>query len=149
MTDTPSSEPPFSEEGTIEFRVRYQETDQMGVVYHANYFAWFEMGRTELLRSATGVSYRDLEASNSLLAIVKVECSYQKPAHYDDVLTLKTKVVRVTRVTIAHEYHLYRETELLAVGRTVLASVSREGHPKALPDFLRRKNSSLLSENIG
>lgn len=124
-------------QGEIEFRVRYQETDQMGVVYHANYFTWFEMGRTELLRSVYGISYRELEAESTIFAIVKVDCNYKKPARYDDILRLVTRVIRRTRVTITHEYQLFRNNELLAVGHTVLAALTREGQPCALPSLLR------------
>lgn len=124
-------------ENSIRFRVRYQETDQMGVVYHGNYFTWFEMGRTELLRTAYGVDYRSLEESAVTFAIVKAECSYKKPAKYDDVLTLRTRVVRLSRIKIEHEYNLYRGEELLAVGHTVLASLdTKTGRPCAIPAFL-------------
>ncbi len=130
-------------EGTIKLRVRYQETDQMGVVYHGNYFTWFEMGRTELLRTAYGVDYRSLEKSTVMFAIISAECSYKKPAKYDDILTLKTRVVHLSRVTIEHEYHLFRGEELLAVGHTVLASLDvKTGRPCAVPAFMYETSRS-------
>jgi acyl-CoA thioester hydrolase len=99
----------------IEIRVRYQETDAMGVLHHANYFTYFEMGRTELLR-LHGKSYRELEADGTLMVIVKIGCSYKRPARYDDVLRLRTKTERVTAAKIEHAYELWREAELLAEG---------------------------------
>lgn len=132
-------------EGTIQFRVRYAETDQMGVVYHGNYFTYFEMGRTELLREATGVSYRDVEESATKMVVVKAECSFMKPARYDDLLTLKTRVLRTTRASLEHEYRLFRDGELLAVGKTKLATVDNSGKIVPVPDWiknLKRKTSS-------
>ena len=124
-------------EGTIQFRVRYAETDQMGVVYHGNYFTYFEMGRTELLREATGVSYRDVEESATKMVVVKAECNFMKPAKYDDLLTLKTRVLRTTRASLEHEYRLFRDGELLAVGKTKLATVDNSGKIVPVPDWIK------------
>lgn len=124
-------------EGTIQFRVRYAETDQMGVVYHGNYFTYFEMGRTELLREATGVSYRDVEESATKMVVVKAECSFRKPARYDDLLTLKTRVLRTTRASLEHEYRLFRDGELLAVGKTKLATVDNSGKIVPVPEWIK------------
>ncbi|MDO5580365.1 MAG: thioesterase family protein [Planctomycetia bacterium] len=137
------SESPY--ESALAIRVRYQETDQMGVVYHGNYFAWFEMGRTEYLRETTGMSYQDLENANILMVIIKAECSYHKPAHYDEVLTLKTRLLRLTRVRIEHEYRLYRDEELLATGHTILATVDRTG--KIIPVPASLLDPSAKNEN--
>lgn len=122
-------------EHEIEIRVRYSETDQMGVVYHSNYFSYFEMGRTEMLRSR-GISYKEMEEKGLFAVVVKVECSYRLPAKYDDLLTLKTKVKRVTRVKIEHEYNLYRKHELLAVGNITLAVIDKKGVVHRIPDWL-------------
>lgn len=124
-------------EHEIQIRVRYQETDQMGVVYHGNYFTYFEMGRTELLRAATGVSYRDVEDHGGMLVVVKVECAYIKPALYDDLLTLKTRVAKISQASIEHEHELYRDGELLVKGRVKLAYVSKEGKIIPVPDWIR------------
>ncbi len=121
--------------GEIKFRVRFSETDKMGITWHGNYFSWFEMGRTELLRSA-GLSYRDLEESGTMFAVVSAECSYKHPALYDDILTLKTRIVKITPIRIEHEYRLFRGSLLLAIGKTVLASVDREGKIKPIPDSI-------------
>lgn len=119
----------------IEIRVRYAETDRMGLLHHANYFVYFEMGRTELLR-ARGISYRDVEDAGHLLVIVDIGCKFRRPAFYDDLLTLRTTVERVTHVKIVHAYQLLRGAELLAEGHSTLACVDREGRPQRLPDAL-------------
>ena len=119
--------------GEIKIRVRFSETDKMGITWHGNYFSWFEMGRTELLRD-TGLAYRDLEESGTMFAVVSAECSFKHPARYDDVLTLRTRIVKITPIRIEHEYRLYRDSLLLAVGKTVLASVDLEGKIKPIPD---------------
>ena len=120
----------------VQVRVRYQETDQMGVVYHGNYFTFFEIGRTEFLRSH-GYTYRDMEASGVFAVVVKVECSYHKPAMYDDLLTIKTTVKRITRVKIEYEHHIYRSGELLAVGHITLAFVDAKGKIQLVPQWIR------------
>ena len=118
-----------------QIRVRYQETDQMGVVYHANYLTWFEMARTEALRSL-GKTYRDLEESGCFLVVNKAECSYKRPAKYDDLIIVRTFVERVTHVKIEHRYEVWRDEELLATGRTVLAAVDRNGRIIRIPEWL-------------
>ena len=124
------------DEHEIEIRVRYQETDAMGVLHHANYFTYFEMGRTELLR-ANGHDYRRVEEDGIFMVIVDVGCRYRRPARYDDVLRLKTRLKRATAAKIEHDYELYRGGELLAEGRSVLACVDREGRLQRVPDWLR------------
>jgi acyl-CoA thioester hydrolase len=123
-------------EHQIEVRVRYQETDAMGVLHHANYLTYFEMGRIELLR-ACGLSYREMEESGLLMVVVKVECKYQRPAKYDDLLRLRTIVTRVTAAKVEHSYELYRGEELLAQGASVLACVDRSGMVQRIPDWMR------------
>jgi acyl-CoA thioester hydrolase len=119
----------------ISFRVRYAETDRMGLLHHANYIVYFEMGRTELLRQR-GISYRDIEDSGHLLVVVEVGCKFKRPAYYDDMLTLRTTVERVTHVKIVHRYEVFRDGVLLAEGHSTLACVDREGKPQALPPTL-------------
>jgi acyl-CoA thioester hydrolase len=120
----------------ITFRVRYAETDRMGLLHHANYIVYFEMGRTELLRQR-GISYRDVEDSGHLLVVVEVGCKFKRPAYYDDMLTLRTTVERVTHVKIVHRYEVFRDGLLLAEGHSTLACVDREGKPQALPPALQ------------
>ncbi len=122
--------------GEITIRVRYAEADRMGLLHHANYLVYFEQGRTELLREQ-GLAYRDLEDQGFLLVLTKIEVRYRRPAHYDDVLTLRTTVERTTAVRIDHRYGLFRDGVLLAEGTTTLACVDRDGRPQLLPDYLR------------
>jgi acyl-CoA thioester hydrolase len=120
----------------IAIRVRYAETDRMGLLHHANYLVYFEQARTELLRSL-GATYKDLEDRGYLLVLTKVEVRYKRPAHYDDLLTIRTLVEKTTAVRIDHRYEVLRGGELLAEGSSTLACVDRTGRPQALPDFLR------------
>lgn len=124
--------------GEITIRVRYAETDRMGLLHHANYLVYFEQARTELLRSL-GLTYRDLEDQGFLLVLTKIEVRYKRPAHYDDVLTIRTLVERTTMVRIDHRYEVYRDGLLLAEGATTLACIDREGRPQALPKKLRSR----------
>jgi acyl-CoA thioester hydrolase len=119
----------------ITIRVRYAETDRMGLVHHSNYLVYFEEGRTELLR-AQGLAYRDLEDQGFLLVLTRAQVHYRSPARYDDLLTLRTTVVRTTTVKIEHRYELFRDGQLLAEGQTTLASVDREGRVQRLPACL-------------
>ena len=117
----------------MDIRVRYSEVDQMGLLHHANYFNFFEMGRTELFR-AEGGDYAEMESRGFYFVIVSVECKYKSPARYDDVLTLTTRIVRYTGAKLEHEYHLHRGEQLLAIGRTVIACVDRDGQVQRIDD---------------
>ena len=117
-------------------RVRYAETDRMGLLHHANYFVYFEMARTEVLRER-GISYREIEDAGHFLVIVDIDCKFKRPAHYDDLLTVRTTVERVTHVKIVHRYEVFRDGLLLAEGHSTLACVDRDGKPQALPELLR------------
>ncbi len=118
-----------------EIRVRYAETDRMGFLHHAQYFIYFEQGRTDLLR-AKGIAYRELEDQGYFLVVVKLDCRYKSPARYDDVLRLRTNLTRTTAVRVEHRYELYRGNTLLAEGNSTLACVDREGRLQALPEVL-------------
>ena len=124
--------------GEIQIRVRYAETDRMGLLHHANYLVYFEQGRTELLRSL-GMSYRDLEDQGYLLVLTKLEVRYRRPVRYDDLLTLRTTAVRTTSVRIDHRYELFCNGELLTEGTSTLACVDRNGRPQPLPNSLRQE----------
>jgi acyl-CoA thioester hydrolase len=113
-------------------RVRYAETDRMGLLHHAQYFVYFEQGRTELLR-AQGKSYKEIEDKGYFLVISKVECKFKQPIHYDDVIRLRTILVRVTPVRIEHRYEMYKGEWLVAEGASTLACVDREGRLQPLP----------------
>lgn len=127
--------------GEIQVRVRYAETDRMGLLHHANYLVYFEQGRTELLRSL-GYSYKDLEDKGYLLVLHKLEVRYRSPALYDDLLTVRTTVVRTTAVRIDHRYEVLRDGALLAEGSSTLACVDRQGRLQALPEFLMAKDET-------
>jgi acyl-CoA thioester hydrolase len=120
----------------IEFRVRYKETDAMGVVHHANYFTYFEMGRVEQLR-ANGGDYRKMEEDGLFLVIARINCSFHRPAYYDDVVRLRTTTTRVTGAKVEHDYELYRGEELLCKAHSVLACIDRTGNVQRIPDWLR------------
>ena len=130
----------------IHVRVRYAETDRMGLLHHANYIVYFEIGRTELLRKR-GFAYRDIEDAGHFLVIVDVGCKFKKPAHYDDLLTLVTIVERITHVKIVHRYEVRRDGVLLAEGHSTLACVDREGRPQALPPSIRDSKAAKRHKN--
>jgi len=122
-------------EHRIEIRVRYKETDGQGRVHHANYFTYFEMGRVEQLRAA-GYDYRKLEEEGTLLVIHKISCQFLAPAAYDDLLTLVTRIVRITSARIDHEYEVWREDQLLAKASSTLACIGRDGNVRRMPDWM-------------
>ncbi len=111
-------------------RTRYSETDQMGIIYHANYLSWFEIGRTELLRSLS-LNYKQLEDENILLPVIDAGCKYITAAKYDDLIKIRTKLVKLKGVRIKYEYEIIREEddELLAKGYTEHAFVNKQLKP--------------------
>jgi acyl-CoA thioester hydrolase len=115
-------------------RVRYAETDRMGVVYYANYLVWFEVGRTEWLRRS-GRTYRDLEEQGLGLPVIQAYCEYKLGARYDDELEIATRARVVSPVRLAFDYAVVRTADgaLVASGYTVHASVDRTGRPVRLP----------------
>jgi acyl-CoA thioester hydrolase len=119
----------------IQVRVRYQETDGQGRLHHANYFTYFELGRTELLRAA-GKSYLQVEQAGYMLVVVEIGCEYFLPAGFDDLLTVRTMVIRAKGARIEHQYEVFRDEELLARGRSIVACVDQSGKPKRIPDWL-------------
>lgn len=125
--------------GSSRVQVRYAETDQMGVAWHGNYLAWFEVGRTDLLRDH-GMTYRELEANNLKLPVIEVGVRYLSPALYDDELEVRTRLGEMTGARVRFEYALHRpgEAEPLATGFTVHAGIDGRGRPRRLPQELRR-----------
>jgi acyl-CoA thioester hydrolase len=120
-------------------RVRYAETDQMGVVYHGNYFTWFEIGRVELCRQA-GFEYKRMEIEDdSFIVVAKASCRYKRPARFDDLLTVRTRVTGSQRRTIRFGYEIFRQNsdELVATGETVHVICDSQGRPKSLPEKYR------------
>lgn len=126
----------------IEIRVRYAEVDAMGALHHSRYWVYFEMGRTELLRSQ-GFAYSDLEKAGVLFVVAKCEASFRAPARYDDLLILTTTITRVGAARIDHEYQLKRKSDgmLIATAATTLACVDRQGSIIAIPDEIRTRSS--------
>jgi acyl-CoA thioester hydrolase len=120
-------------------RVRYAETDQMGVVYYSNYFVWFEVGRTDLLRHE-GWSYRDMEADGYSLPVVEARCDYKQSARYDDDVEIRTAGVLLSPVRVRFEYEVVRVSDaaVLAEGHTVHAVLDKSGKPRRLPDRIRK-----------
>ncbi|SEH53359.1 acyl-CoA thioester hydrolase [Paenimyroides aquimaris] len=123
----------------INIRVRYAETDQMGVVYHGNYAQYFEMGRVEWLRNK-GISYKELEKSGIMLPVVSLSMNYRKPAVYDDELTVTTKLKYLGGVKIEFDYEITNQQgDLLTTAHTVLVFVDMETkRPVAVPDYLEK-----------
>jgi acyl-CoA thioester hydrolase len=121
--------------GEIQIRVRYAETDRMGLLHHANYLVYFEQARTELLR-AQGRNYKDLEDAGFYLVISKLEVKYKLPAHYDDILTIRTTVTRTSPIRLEHKYEVFCAEKLIAEGNTTLACVDAAGKLQPMPDWL-------------
>jgi acyl-CoA thioester hydrolase len=126
---------------TTEVRVRYAETDQMGVVYYANYLVWFEIGRVEVLRTL-GLSYSMLEIDHKcILPVVEARCRYRSPARYDDQILIETRPALLRGSVLKFAYRIYRkanqegkERELLAEGETVHVVCDDQLNKKSLPE---------------
>jgi len=128
-----------SRSGSTTVRVRYAETDQMGIAWHGEYLAWFEVGRTDLLRGC-GCTYRELEAQGLRLPVIEVRARYLRPALYDDVLEIHTRLTDLGRARVSFDYEVRREgTEgPLATGSTSHAAIDLRGRPRRIPEDLRR-----------
>ena len=121
-------------------RVRYAETDQMGIAHHAEYVAWVEVGRTDLLREC-GLPYRDLERRGLRFPVIGTEARFLRPAYYDDVLEVRTELDSLSGARIAFRYEVHREGAAgpLATGRTEHAAVDADGRPRRLPEDVRER----------
>jgi acyl-CoA thioester hydrolase len=126
-------------ESVTALRVRYAETDRMGVVYYANYFVWFEVARADWLR-ARGWTYREMEDSGVLLPVIEAHCEYRRPARYDDEIEVRAegRLASPARLEFAYQVVVKGESQPAAVGRTVHAAVGRDGRPCRLPDVVRQ-----------
>lgn len=122
---------------SIEYRVPYADTDQMGVVYYANYFVLFERLRNELLR-ASGISYRQVEADGLMFPVIEAHCEYRRPARYDDVLLTHGWLAAAEGGRFRIEYEVMRDDELLVAGHTWHAVVSLDGRPRRVPEHIKR-----------
>jgi len=118
----------------IDYRVIYGDTDQMGVVYYANYLYWFERGRSEFLRQI-GLPYAKIEEAGFHFPVTEVTCRYSQSAHYDDIIEIATTLVELGRVYMLFEYRISRATDrlVLATGSTKHACIDHEGRVKRIP----------------
>ena len=125
-------------EHKVKARVRYGETDQMGVVYHANYLSFFEIARTELIR-LRGVAYSSLEEGGLRLMVTEAAMQYHSPGRYDDVLSITARLSESGPARVRFDYEVRRdgEDEVLVTGHTVLASIAEDGRPCRMPTELR------------
>ena len=119
-------------------RVRYAETDKMGVVYYANYLVWFEVGRTDLLRES-GWNYREMEKEGYALPVIEAHCTYRQPAKYDDELEVRTTGTLLSPVRVQFAYEIVRTADavVLATGTTIHATIDATGRPCRLPPRAR------------
>ena len=124
--------------GIVDLRVRYAETDQMGVVYHANYLVWCEIGRTDFIRLG-GTSYAEIERSGVTLAVADASLRYHAPARYDDRIRVETRLSELRSRTITFDYLVANADsgERLVSARTVLVSLDASGRPRAMPPEVR------------
>jgi acyl-CoA thioester hydrolase len=119
---------------TTSIRVRYAETDAMGVAYYANYFVWFEVARGDWMRPH-GWTYRELEETGVLLPVIDAQCTYRRPARYDDEveITVTVRLLSPVRLEFTYEARVNGQPDLVAAGRTVHAALGRDGRPCRLP----------------
>lgn len=120
-------------------RVRYAETDKMGVVYYANYFVWFEVGRADLLRSL-GWTYREMEHAGIALPVIAAQCDYRRPARYDEEIEVRTRGRMLSPIRMEFTYEVARRGDetVVASGRTVHAALDPAGKPCRLPERVRQ-----------
>lgn len=126
--------------GETTVRVRYAETDQMGVVYYANFFVWFEVARVEFMRQL-GFSYKQMEVEDdSFVVVAKASCTYKQPARFDDVIRIRTHVSESRKRTITFAYDVFKEgaDAVIATGETLHVICDKNGRPKSLPQKYRK-----------
>jgi acyl-CoA thioester hydrolase len=138
MATSPTPPVPTARVARSNVRVRYAETDKMGVVYYAHYLVWFEVGRTDWLRD-TGWTYREMEHEGLALPVVEAHCTYRASAKYDDQLEIRTRARQVSAVRLAFDYDVVRQPDgqVIASGHTVHATLDRSGRPVRLPARVR------------
>ncbi len=136
---------------TSTLRVRYAETDQMGVVYYANFFVWFEIGRTDFCHQH-GFSYGEMEQHDGLyITVAEARCRYKAPARYDDEIVVRTRLEACRRRVLVFNYEVYRQKDdmVLAEGETVHVITDRAGRPRALPEKYREMFLAGLKARAG
>lgn len=125
-------------EHTIELRVRYEETDQMGVVYYANYLVWFEVARTEYFR-ARGIEYRKIEEEDGLyIPVAEAHCRYKAPLKYDDLVSVTVRLTDLGATRLSFEYEVSSGGKIVATGNTKHAFVNKEGRPVPVPEKIKK-----------
>lgn len=136
-------------EGSVRLRVRYSETDQMGIVYHANYLVWCEIGRTELMREL-GFPYAAIEHAGIRLAVAEATVRYGQAARYDDEILVRTRIAATQSRTITFAYEIHRSSgppQLLATATTKLIAIDERGAPRRLPpELLQRFRESAIPD---
>jgi acyl-CoA thioester hydrolase len=141
--------PPISHhDATV--RVRYAETDQMGVVYHANFLIWFEVGRVELMR-ALGIEYKRMEREDDChIVVADVHCRYHHPARYDEVLRVRTRIAESRNRTVKFAYEVFRDldNQLLATGTSTHVICGANGRPKLLPQKYRQVLDAVATPTV-
>lgn len=130
------------------YRVIYGDTDQMGVVYYANYLTWFERGRCEYMR-ALGFDYGAFEREGFMLPVAEAHVKYRAPAKFDDLITIEADITATTRVTATFSYRILRDELVLATGETVHACLTREGRPVRWPPSIRSLFPTALLSGAG
>ena len=130
-----------------EYRVIYADIDAMGVVYYAHYLSWFERGRTELFRELE-IPYTEVVKHGIITPVSEVACKYHRPALYDDIVQIETKVASLKKVSIVFDYKIYRKSDrtLLVSGSTKHGFIDLDGKIVKIPDFIHEKIASLLAE---
>lgn len=123
------------------FRVRYQETDNMGVVYYANYFVWFEVARTEYMRDS-GISYRKLEEKGMYMMVAGASCRYECPARYDDIIRIESWISKMKNSSLEFSYKLFVGDTLIATGESTHVFTNKAGKPVRIPEEVRSLSTS-------
>ena len=132
---------------TTKLRVRYADTDQMGIAYYANYFIWFEEARTEYFR-AKGYPYTKIEEKGIYLPVVEVSCVYKAPVRYDDLLEIQTMVSDYRRSSLTFQYQIFCDGKLKADGKTVHVFINQEGKPISIPDDVKAILPTIKKEGL-
>lgn len=130
----------------LNIRVSYRDTDKMGVVYYANYFVFFEMGRTELMRQI-GFTYDEMEKQGLYFPVINAQCNYHAPAHYDDLITVETTISELKNVTVTFSYKIKCDDKVLVTGSTKHPLVNYAFKPTRIPQNLKDLLQGHVEEN--
>jgi acyl-CoA thioester hydrolase len=134
----------------IPIRVRYAETDRMGIAHHASHIVWFEVARSEFFRNL-GLPFSELEKRGTSVVVVETLCRYKNPAHYDDLLVFNTSITKVRHCTLEFEYLVVRDSDKKTIceGKTKLCSIGRDGKPCSMdPELLALSTRALMSSQV-